>query len=296
MALVLPMSSATTSATLSENSDLPQPPKKKLRARRIMLTINQPEKYEQIKKNMLSRKCFRYLLAGREIAPGDTAHQHIHMYVEFTASIHITKPLCCDQHVDIPKTKEQAMDYCQKDCEVIDEIGQPSHQGAKTVKDLIETKNPLDLDIRWFRTWKEVKAWDLSFTKEEVYHPDVEIFFVWGECNVGKTKWVYDHIPTGARFDRIKREDGFWSGVSMNPAIKIAWYDEFRDSDMKPKEFINFVDYYVNNMNVKGGNIFNHYDTIYITSVQDPEELYPGMRDQEPRRQWMKRMKIIHLE
>ena len=274
MALVLPMSSATTSATLSENSDLPQPPKKKLRARRIMLTINQPEKYEQIKKNMLSRKCFRYLLAGKEIAPGDTAHQHIHMYVEFTASIHITKPLCCDQHVDIPKTKEQAMDYCQKDCEVIDEIGQPSHQGAKTVKDLIETKNPLDLDIRWFRTWKEVKAWDLSFTKEQVYHPDVEIFFVWGECNVGKTKWVYDHIPTGARLDRIKREDGFWSGVSMNPAIKIAWYDEFRDSDMKPKEFINFVDYYVNNMNVKGGNIFNHYDTIYITSVQEKCALF----------------------
>lgn len=289
------MSSASTSATHSEDALLPQPPKEKLRARRIMLTINQDEKYEQIKKNMLSRKCFRYLLAGRENAPS-TEHHHIHMYVEFTASIYITKALCCDQHVDIPKTKAQAMDYCQKDCDVIDEIGHPSHQGAKTVKELIEVKNPLELDIRWFKTWKEVKNWDQSFTKKEIYHPEVQVFYVWGECNAGKSKWVYDHIPDGDRFDRVKYTNGFWSGISMNPLVKYAWYDEFRDSQMHPSEFINFIDYYKNNMNIKGGNIFNHYDTIFITSVLNPEELYPGMKDQEPRRQWMKRMKIVHLE
>ena len=50
----------------------------------------------------------------------------------------------------------------------------------------------------------------------------------------------------------------------------IALYDDFRDSHMKPSEFINFIDYNVHGLNIKNGEIQNNYKYIIITSVQDP--------------------------
>lgn len=277
------MSSETTSET-------------KLRVRRFMCEINEIDKYEQIKKNIMSRKTFRYLIAGKEIAP-NTGKEHIHMYVEFKAQTIITKMMMCNCHVDIvkPRTKEQAMDYCTKDMNVIDEIGQESHQGTKTVKELMECEDPTILDPRWFKTWQAVKNWDQSMTKKERYHPEIEVYYIWGPSGAGKDHWVYDQLGDDEKIDSVSYGNGFWSGVSGNPGIKVAWYEEFRDSHMHPSELIKFCNYYRGNLNVKGGKVVNHYDKIYITSVQDPERLYGGMQDTEPKRQWLRRVKIIHI-
>lgn len=283
------MSSAITTEPVTA-----EPPKKlKLRARRIMLTINQVDKYEEIKKNMISRKSFRYLIAGKEIAP-ETGHEHIHMYVEFKASTHVTQAMCCKQDVEVVKRKDQAIDYCTKDMHVLDEIGQESHQGTKTVKELVECKDPTELDPKWFKTWQAVKQWNQAMTREERYNPGIEVHYIWGDSGVGKTRWVYEQIGN-EEFDNVDYRRGFWHGVSMDPSIKIAWYDDFRDSHMHPSELIKFCDYYKNNMDIKGGKVLNHYDKIYITSVQDPNKIYGGMQDTEPKRQWLRRIKIHHL-
>ena len=161
------MSSETTSET-------------KLRVRRFMCEINEIDKYEQIKKNIMSRKTFKYLLAGKEIAP-NTGKEHIHMYVEFSRQTIITKMMMCNCHVDIvkPQTKEQAKDYCTKDMNVIDEIGQESHQGTKTIKEMMEIEDPCGLDPRWFKTWQAVKMWDQSMTKKERSRPEIEVYYIW---------------------------------------------------------------------------------------------------------------------
>ena len=267
----------------------------KWRCRRCMLELNELDKYEQLKKNLMSRKTFRYMIVGREIAP-ETGKEHYHLYVEFNMQTVLTLKTLCNCHIDIPKTKEQGQDYCTKDCDIVEEIGEESHQGSKSVKELLKTEDPADLDPRLFKTWMNVKDWDRSMTRKDAYCPDIEVYYVWGECNAGKTKWVYDHLTDEERFDRIKCKGDFWHGVSLNKSIRIAWYDEFRDSHMHPSEFINLIDYYRNNINIKGSSLLNHYDKIFITSVQDPELIYPNMKDEEPRRQWLKRMKIIHLE
>lgn len=280
-------SDATSDATL-------KPKTKELKCRRIMLTINQIDKYEEIKKHMLDRKSFRYLLAGKEIAP-ETGHEHIHMYVEFTNSIYVSKKMCCNQRVDVVKSKTQAMDYCQKDCEVIDEIGKPSHQGSSTVKELMECKNPSELDPRMFKTWKEVKQWNQAHTISEWYCPDKEVIWIYGDSGVGKTKRAGE-LAGDNLVDRVKCTNGFWQGVSFDDNVKWCIYDDFRDSHMHPSELISFCDYYRNNMNVKGSSVLNHYDHIIITSVQDPHEIYPNMKDEEPKQQWLRRIKIIHME
>ena len=279
---------------IDANSSIVKEPTKKLKCRRILLTINEIDKYEEIKKNMLGRKSFRYLIAGKEIAP-ETGHEHIHMYVEFTNSIYISKVMCCNQHVDMVKSKNQAIDYCQKECNVIDEIGETTHQGSKSVKELLEINNPAELPSHLFKTWTQVKQWNQARTIKEWFCPDKEVIWLWGDSGVGKTKKAAEMVGDNV-VDRVKYSNGFWNGVSYDGSVKWCIYDDFRDSHMHPSELISFCDYYRNNMNVKGGNIVNHYDHIIITSVQDPRDIYPNMKDDEPKQQWLRRIKVIHME
>lgn len=260
-----------------------------------MMEINQLEKYEEIKKNLMSRRTFRYLVSGKEIAP-ETGKEHIHLYVEFTQSTILTPKTVCNCHVDVVKSKDQAIDYCTKDCEIVDEIGKESHQGGKTVADYIKMQDPTDLDPHLFKTWCHIKQWDQSHTKSEYYCPHKEVYYIWGDSCTGKSHLIYDRLEEDERVDRVSYKNGFWNGASMNPDVKVAWYDDFRDSHMHPTELIAFCDYYRNQINIKGANILNHYDKIFITSVQDPHEIYPNMKDEEPKAQWLRRIKIIHRE
>ena len=63
---------------------------------------------------------------------------------------------------------------------------------------------------------------------------------------------------------------------------------------MKPTELINFIDYNRHIMNVKGGSIRNNYKEIYITSLQNPEEIYKNIPE-ETKKQWLRRIKKIIL-
>ena len=76
-----------------------------------------------------------------------------------------------------------------------------------------------------------------------------------------------------------------------------AIYDEFRDGQMPPSDFIELIDYNIHPLNVKGGSIKNTITHLVITSVQKPENLYWDFskRDEEPRRQWLRRMHKIYL-
>ena len=91
----------------------------------------------------------------------------------------------------------------------------------------------------------------------------------------------------------VKHSGDFWLGIGN---AECAIYDDFRPSDMKPSEFINFIDYNKHPMNVKGGSKQNNYKRIFITSVVNPEYLYMGIASDEPRKQWMRRMEIVKLE
>ena len=63
---------------------------------------------------------------------------------------------------------------------------------------------------------------------------------------------------------------------------------------MPVQEFINFIDYYANQMNTKGSHVLNKYIYIFITSVQDIEDIYKNVTG-EPRQQWMRRVEQIEV-
>jgi len=92
--------------------------------------------------------------------------------------------------------------------------------------------------------------------------------------------------------DMIKYCNCFYLGTSR--MAKVAIYDDFRDSHMKPSEFINLIDYNKHWLNIKGNSILNDYLIIIITSVQKLSKIYRNV-DDEPRAQWERRVQVIDM-
>lgn len=268
-----------------------------IQARRFQLTLNQPEHYDDIKNYLLSLKSFKYLISCKEKAP-ETGHEHIHIYVCFNNGTRLSQTKIRGAHLEICKgSNKQNIAYIQKGGDIIDELGEEPHQGSHmSVSEVMAMKDPYDLPAQQFRVWRDISLWNQSMTRAELYKPGVKVFYIWGKSGSGKTKFVWDHLKEDDRVDRVKYTNNFWTGVSYDSTIRIAWYDDFRTTDMKPTEFVNFIDYYANNMNVKGGHVLNHYDTIFITSIFNPENIYQASFSEEDRQQWLRRMEIIHIE
>lgn len=124
---------------------------------------------------------------------------------------------------------------------------------------------------------------------------NVKVYYIWGPSGALKSTKAEEILVNEKYedFEEVKHIDSFWHDVV--DAQGACVYDDWRDSHMSASEFINFIDYRTHNMNIKGGSIRNNYKLIIITSVQDPEKIYKNLPD-EPRKQWMRRMEIIHLE
>lgn len=268
-----------------------------VQARRFQLTLNQPEYYEELKSYLTSFKAFKFLVSCREHAP-ETGHEHMHVYVCFNNGTRLSQSRLKGAHLEICRgSNKQNIEYIEKGGDIVDRIGEEPHQGTTyTVCELREIKDPNNLPASQFKIWREVTLWNQSMTRAELYKPGVKIFYIWGKSGAGKTRYVWDQLKEDDRVDRVKFVNNFWTGVSYDPTIRIAWYDDFRSSDMKPSEFVNFIDYYANNMNVKGGHVLNHYDVIFITSIFDPEHIYQGSYSEEDRQQWLRRMEIVHID
>lgn len=260
-------------------------------SRCFQITLNQVEFWEDILKYLLGRKMLDYGIACSEEAP-TTGHKHIHCYVHFSDKTRLAISKMHGAHIEVCRgSPKQNIAYIRKDGNIIWEYGEEPHQGmARTIKELKEIKNEDEVPVMQYKTWKSLPR---HSKKKDIYKPDIEVYYIWGESGKGKSKYVYDQLSDDDEFDRIKHINGFWHNVSEE--CKIAWYDEFRDSQMPASEFINFIDYYVNTMNTKGGSVLNNYKKIYITSIQSPYEIYKNWTDEE-REQWLRRIKIIDLE
>ncbi len=270
------------------------------KARSFLFTLNDIEKYDSLKTLLTSLKSMDYFLSSLEEAP-TTGHKHIHIYAHFNNTYKLNQKIIkIGAHIDICKgTPQQNIKYVKKDGNILDEIGEPPQQGGLRVKDLKELENPDELDWKVYHTWKKIHEENANDLDIDDFYKNVEVYYIYGPSGSGKTLKAIQIIREnkekyGSKFNRLKFENNFWIGIGTDS--KIALYDDFRDSHMKPSEFINFIDYNKQIMNIKGGSKSNNYELIIITSVQSPYDIYKNMSDQEPRKQWLRRMKIIKIE
>lgn len=266
------------------------------RARAFLFTINEIDKYDALKEIISNLKTCDYYVSAKEVAP-TTGHEHIHMYCHFTSSYRLSKKILeLDVHIDkCQGSPKQVINYVKKDGNIIDEYGIcPRQGGMKTVGELKDIKNPDELNSNEYNTWLKIHTRQNNIIKIDDIFKNIKVYYIHGPSGIGKSKRAFE-IAKENGYDEItivSYEGGFWNGV--NTDCKVAIYDEFRDSCMKPSEFIKFIDYNKHHLNIKGGSELNNYELIIITSVQDPKKIYPNIGD-EPREQWLRRMEIIDM-
>lgn len=268
------------------------------KARHFQLTLNEIEKYDQLKSYLTGLKTNNYFISCKETAP-TTGHEHIHIYAQFTQSIALGITKLCGAHVEICRgTPQQNVDYIKKDGAILDEIGEVRFSGNPTIRDIKNmTSDEID-ELPWqmHNTAMKIhqqKSNDIKIS--DIYKPNLKVTYIYGRSGFGKTRSAFKYIMDNygdVEINMVKYENSFWQGIGES---KICVYDDFRDSHMRASEFINFIDYNIHTLNTKGGYVQNKYEIIIITSVQNPYDLYRGMCDNEPRTQWLRRMEIIEL-
>lgn len=266
-----------------------------LRARAFLITLNEVYKYEDLKAVIRKLKSCDYFLSAKELAP-TTGHEHIHIYIHFESSYKLSKKIMSfGAHIDICNygTPQDIINYVKKDGEILDEIGKEPHQGFHTVKDLKEIDSPDSLNWKEYNTWLKIKNTPKKIKKGE-WLKNVKVYWIQGPSGIGKSKYAEDLFNSSEfeEMEEVKYHNGFWSGIIDGNGLCI--YDDFRDSHMSASEFINFIDYRIHNLNVKGGSVKNNYKMIIITSIQKITDIYKNVRE-EQKEQWIRRIELIDL-
>lgn len=236
-----------------------------------------------------------YLLCGREKAP-TTGHVHGQMYVQFPTPRALSIKKLAGAHIEKARASpEQNIAYCKKEGDIIVEEGKPRLNYAPSIKAIKQMKPEQreELAPNLYNIVNKINEEEKKYINPADYFKQMNVYFVYGPSGIGKTKWCIDKMIQDKvdKFNEVKYMNGFWNGVTED--CQVCLYDDWRDSHMKPAEFINFIDYNKHIMNVKGGSIRNNYTTIYITSTQSPQSIYPQSREEKI--QWIRRIHCIDL-
>lgn len=286
------MEQASGTSTLGNTK--PSVPKR----RNHMVTFWTTEYPKELPKNV------KYMCTCEDICP-TTGKWHGHAFIYFINPVGlkaVKKLFGDDAHVEKPLKNSDAINYVldtTKNKSNFKEYGKrPNNNGVRyTVEELKKIDDPNDLDWTMYNTWKKIKNEESAIIDIDDWKKDVKVYYIFGPSGIGKTEKAKQIVREnkekyGTKINRVKYDGNFWLNVRND--IKIAVYDDFRDSHMKPSEFVNFIDYNKQPMNIKGGSILNNYELIIITSVQNIEDIYRNITG-EPREQWKRRIEVVDM-
>lgn len=130
--------------------------------------------------------------------------------------------------------------------------------------------------------------------KTSEWMKSIKVYYISGPSGIGKSTKAHELMVQNniEEFDEITYDNGFYIGATNN--CKCCVFDDFRDSRMKPDEFIRFIDYRRHTMNIKGGQLLNNYELIIITSIKPLDKIYNKVSD-EQKEQWIRRIEYIDL-
>ena len=277
------------------------------KARAFQFTFNDISKWPKAQEYLEGVKGCNYFIACREVAP-TTGHVHIHCYAQFKTPTTPSMEKMGFPHVEkCYGSPEQNIAYIKKEPpfdeskrgEIIAECGTP--RLCRTVSSIKEAEKLKEeelkeLPLNYYNIAEKIKDKKRSVMNVDDLAKPLQVFYFWGPSGCGKTSFAKIAIKKlGLPFNQVKYENSFWSGVTED--CEVALYDDWRDSHMKPSEFINFVDYNIHRMNIKGGSVLNRYKYIFITSIQDPQRIYweSSKNNEEQVKQWIRRMKIVNI-
>lgn len=263
---------------------------KTLKARRFQLTLNQIDKWDELKLWLEHYKSLNYGIACQEVAP-TTGHIHIHCFIQFSNTIAMNLSKLCGAHIEPCRGSTKSnIDYIQKDGDIIWEVGEAPHQGTQyTVADL-KKANIDELPWQMYNTATRVQqATANKIHKENRYikTPDVQWHF--GGTGSGKSYYAKNNDYRSITYDGSKYED--WEDDR-----KIQ-FEEFR-GNVPWSDLLKITDKYHNTdkLRILYGHKYIDFDAIYIASSKPPWEVYPNREKNDDIKQLMRRLKWIVYE
>ena len=275
---------------------------KRIQARAFQFTLNEVEKYEALKNDLLSLKTCDYFLSAEEEAP-TTGHKHIHIYVHFNKPYKLSKKIMNHKaHIEICKgSPKQNINYIIKDGHILDEIGERPTQGIKSVKELKEA-NIEEIDPHLYNVKCKI---DDKTNEEDIFNNMLEeiekdelkgpeIIYICGDSGKGKTYKAYKIALSKFSKEEIGKltiENNFIQ-ITKDKA-KCYVIEEFRPSQIKAASFLQLTDKYGYTCNIKGSFKSIRPKCIIIASIIKPEDLY---KNEEINKQFTRRItEIINL-
>lgn len=230
----------------------------------------------------------------------DKPHKHQLVYFKNQTSFNTIKKAYKTSHIEVAKNVYDCIGYISDTSGKktnFQEIGKrPVDTRYKSTAELMDVSDVREVPWQQVNTWRRLRSDDSMAILIDDWHKDIEVYYIHGSPKRGKSKRAKDILKELGykRMNVVKYENGFWNGIGTIKTEDCCIYDDWRDSHMKPSEFINFIDYNRHTLNVKGGAVRNDYKTIIITTVQRPEEIYRNVTG-EPRDQWIRRLKVIDM-
>lgn len=271
------------------------------KSRNWQITLNQPEKFDEVRDYLLSLKTLTYGIACEEVAPS-TGHVHNHIYVQFGNSLKLSLKKLCGAHVESCRgTPQQNDEYIKKDGKIIWTYGTLRRYGGipkiSDVKEMNEEEIN-ELPINYHRVAKEIvreqneiKTFENmldEIEKDTLMRPD--IIYITGDSGSGKTYQAYKfalNMYEKNKIGKITIENNFFAFT--NPSAECFVIEEFRPSDCRASLFLQLTDAYGFNAPIKGGFQYVRPKCIIICSIISSREIY---KNEEINQQFQRRIKF----
>ena len=272
------------------------------KARAFQLTLNQPERLNELLDNMKSYKSLDYYMVSHLEVGEEKQREHYHIYVHFRNLIKLNIKKCCGAHVEYVRgSYNDNLIYFTKQGPLTEEWGEKPHQGLKTVKELKEM-NIEEVPPQYYRIKKEIDAEEQDesnffemldeIEKDELKAP--KIIYITGGTGKGKTYKAYKlALENYEKKDigKLTLKNDFFDVINKNAKCYVI--EEFRPSQIKASDFLQLTDKYGYRANIKGGFVSLRPEMIIICSIIEPERIYK----EEINQQFIRRItEIINLD
>lgn len=221
----------------------------------------------------------KYIIIGREVCPESKRdHWQGSVWFQNPRSLDSVRKELPGRHLEACRgTPEQNKKYCEKDGNLVFEVGVPPQQGKRsdleaaalliqngsTMKE-IASSFPTQF-IRYGRGMRDLQA---TLHPQQSRTWKTKVICLWGETGTGKTRQA---VEAGATI--VTYSNGKWLNYSNEETVL---FDDFDPETMTREYFLKLTDRYGFVVDVKYGEKQWNPKTIYITSNTDPRSWYNG--------------------